>query len=71
VSLCLVRYEYFYNTLTGDSQYERPLQGLGEHPPSEWETHNDQESGAEYYYNPTTGLTTWDVGDTAAAVEDY
>ncbi|XP_043911322.1 rho GTPase-activating protein 27 isoform X2 [Protopterus annectens] len=26
----------------------------------EWETHTDQESGQVFYYNPTTGETTWD-----------
>ncbi|XP_042254142.1 rho GTPase-activating protein 27 isoform X1 [Thunnus maccoyii] len=28
--------------------------------PEGWEVHVDQESGQEYYYNPTTGRTTWD-----------
>ncbi|XP_064172575.1 rho GTPase-activating protein 12 isoform X2 [Anguilla rostrata] len=26
----------------------------------EWEVHTDQESGKEFYYNPTSGQSTWD-----------
>ncbi|KAG2460900.1 RHG27 protein, partial [Polypterus senegalus] len=27
---------------------------------SEWEVHTDKQSGQEFYYNPGTGVTTWD-----------
>jgi hypothetical protein len=48
--------KYYYNTTTGTSQYEHPL----ELPLSEgWEEVYDDATGQMFYQNPTTGETQW------------
>lgn len=66
-------YPYWYNNYTGESTYDQPdiQPQVITHPSlidpiilafdvqSEWETHQD-EQGFDYYYNTTTGESTYD-----------
>ncbi|XP_014393265.1 PREDICTED: rho GTPase-activating protein 27 [Myotis brandtii] len=37
-----------------------PVATAGPRPSQVWETHTDTDTGRPYYYNPDTGVTTWD-----------
>ncbi|XP_015428005.1 PREDICTED: rho GTPase-activating protein 27 [Myotis davidii] len=45
-----------------------PVAAAGPRPGQVWETHTDTDTGRPYYYNPDTGVTTWD--SPFEAVED-
>lgn len=37
-----------------------PVAAAARRPGQVWETHTDADTGRPYYYNPDTGVTTWD-----------
>ncbi|XP_077200218.1 WW domain-binding protein 4 isoform X2 [Paroedura picta] len=59
-------YMYYYNTVSGESQWEKP-KGFEEDPrepqmPGQW-VEGVSEEGHTYYYNTDTGVSTWEKPD--------
>lgn len=54
--------EYFFNTLTGLAQWQRPVELLPDHerplPQCDWTEHKT-EDGITYFANPKTGVSMW------------
>nr|XP_056718099.1 WW domain-binding protein 4 [Euleptes europaea] len=59
-------YMYYYNTISGESQWEKP-EGFGDDPqesqmPGQW-VEGVSEDGQTYYYNTETGVSSWEKPD--------
>ena len=39
--------------------------------PEPWEAHIDEDSGSTYYYNPETGMTSWDPPEVSAKTDEH
>lgn len=52
--------EPVYANIERQSRATSPGAASVPHPDSVWETHTDAGTGRPYYYNPDTGVTTWE-----------